>query len=81
MPQTPPPSSYAKLTPRERQITELLAQDHVTKDIARELQIEEHTVVTHIRRAYAKLGVSTRAGLVGKVLTERLADRGRRAQD
>lgn len=48
------------LTPRERQIFNLLIQNYSTKDIARELGISEKTVRNHISNVIQKLGVDSR---------------------
>lgn len=52
------------LTPRERQIVELVAAGCVNKQVAAELDISEYTVSTHLRRIFAKLQVDTRAAMV-----------------
>jgi DNA-binding NarL/FixJ family response regulator len=49
-----------QLTPREREILELLAQGLANKQIALELEISEHTVKFHISSIYAKLGATNR---------------------
>jgi DNA-binding NarL/FixJ family response regulator len=54
----------ALLTERELQIATLVALGKVNKQIAKELQISEWTVSTHLRRIFAKLGVSSRAAMV-----------------
>jgi len=56
----------ASLSPRERQILELLASGRTQRDIAAELVISSKTVATHIQHILAKLGVHTRAQAVGK---------------
>lgn len=48
------------LTPRERQIFNLLIQNYSTKDIAKELGISEKTVRNHISNVIQKLGVDSR---------------------
>ena len=48
------------LTPRERQIFNLLIQNYSTKDIAREFNISEKTVRNHISNVIQKLGVDSR---------------------
>lgn len=48
------------LTPRERQIFNLLIQNYSTKDIAVELSISEKTVRNHISNVIQKLGVDSR---------------------
>lgn len=52
------------LTERELQIATLVALGKVNKQIASELHISEWTVSTHLRRIFAKLGVSSRAAMV-----------------
>jgi len=49
-----------ELTPRERQVLELLKLRWRNKEIAAELVISENTVETHVRHALAKLGHRTR---------------------
>lgn len=48
------------LTPRQRQVLELLREGACNKSIARTLSISQHTVKIHVRRIMAKLGVSNR---------------------
>lgn len=50
----------ARLTPREREILDLVAAGHANPDIARTLSIETKTVKNHVSRIYAKLGVDGR---------------------
>ena len=54
----------AKLSPREREILELLAEGQTQKEIAAELVISPKTVGTHIQHVLAKLGVHSRAQAV-----------------
>jgi DNA-binding CsgD family transcriptional regulator len=53
----------APLTPREREIATLAAGGMTSLEIARRLVISARTVETHLQRAYAKLGVASRADL------------------
>ncbi|MCE1114443.1 MULTISPECIES: helix-turn-helix transcriptional regulator [Pseudomonas] len=53
-----------ELTPRERQIAELLRQGHSNKLIARALEVGLPTVKTHLINLFRKLGVSNRTELV-----------------
>jgi DNA-binding NarL/FixJ family response regulator len=48
------------LTPREREVLELLTRGHANKRIAAELGVSEKTVKAHVGRILAKLGVSDR---------------------
>ena len=54
------------LSPREREILDLLAQGYTYKEIAEQLGITYRTVHTHIERTYAKLHVRSRAQAVAK---------------
>ncbi len=56
------------LTPREREVFELLVQNQSTKEIATALQISEKTVRNHISNAMQKLGVKGRASAVVELL-------------
>src|SRR6478735_6484576 len=53
-----------ELSPRERQILELLAEGLRVKEIAERLQLSPATVHTHVRNAIAKLEVDTRTEAV-----------------
>jgi DNA-binding NarL/FixJ family response regulator len=53
-----------ELTPREREVTEMVARGMSTEEVARELIIGEATVRTHVYRVRTKLGVRDRAELV-----------------
>jgi DNA-binding CsgD family transcriptional regulator len=54
----------SRLTGRELEIAVLVAQGYATKNIAYKLQISEWTVSTYLCRAFAKLGVNSRAAMV-----------------
>lgn len=53
-----------KVTPRELEVLELVADGHSTREIARRLWVTEETVKTHIRRLHDRLGARTRAHAV-----------------
>jgi len=53
----------APLSGREREIVMLAAQGMSSKDIADRLYLAVRTENNHLQHAYAKLGVSSRAGL------------------
>ncbi len=56
------------LTLREREVFELLIQNHTTKEIADRLNISEKTVRNHISNTMQKLGVKGRAGAVVELI-------------
>ena len=56
------------LSPREREIARMVAKGYPNKVIARVLEISSWTVSTHLRRIFAKLGVSSRAAMVAHIL-------------
>lgn len=61
----PPASERAtQLTPRERDVLELLAQGLRQREIARSLTISEKTVGTHVEHLFSKLGAHNRAQAV-----------------
>lgn len=60
------PCEIARLSPRERQVLEMLAQGYIYKEIADQLQLSITTVSCYIRRIYEKLHVQSRAQAVAK---------------
>jgi DNA-binding NarL/FixJ family response regulator len=60
------PSEAVELSPREREVLELLARGYLYKEIAESLQISGPTVNTYIRRIYEKLQVRSRSQAVAK---------------
>jgi FixJ family two-component response regulator len=63
-------ADMAKLTPRERQVFELVVRGQINKEIARALGATERTIKAHRGRVMEKMQVRTVAELV--VLAERL---------
>ena len=63
-------SLIESLTPRERQVLDLLAAGRSQDGIASDLFITRKTVATHIQRVLGKLGVHNRAQAVALVLGE-----------
>ncbi len=55
------------LTPRQREVAEFAAVGATSDEIARTLEISPHTVRTHIKNIYERLGVSSRLELAEKV--------------
>jgi len=73
-PAVPPKGSRGKLTGRQRQILQLLADGESTTVAARELGLSEETVKTHIKTALARLGARNRTHAVAIALRECLVD-------
>lgn len=69
-PSNPDRPSDVALSPREREIARMVAKGYPNKVIARVLEISSWTVSTHLRRIFAKLGVSSRAAMVAHLLKE-----------
>ena len=57
------------LTPRERQVLELLTRGLTNKEIATELVITTNTVKRHLKAIFLKLEVHTRAAAVAKAIS------------
>lgn len=64
----PPACQPAALSRREQEIVQLVASGHGDKTIAQQLGISPHTVNTHLRRIFGKLGVNNRAEMVACTL-------------
>jgi DNA-binding CsgD family transcriptional regulator len=56
----------ARLSPREREVLELLARGYLYKEIMEALNVSRGTVNTYIRRIYEKLHVRSRSQAVAK---------------
>lgn len=69
-PQTP----AGALTPREREITAMLAEGCDGREIAERLVLSPETVRTHVRNAMERVNARTRAHLIAIALRERLID-------
>lgn len=59
------------LTPRERELLELLVQGLTNSEIARSVGVSPNTVKFHLRNLYDKLGVRNRAEAVALYFAER----------
>jgi DNA-binding NarL/FixJ family response regulator len=60
------------LSPRERQILELLVAGSTKGEIADRLALSPHTIDGHVRNIYAKLHVNNRSGAVAKAIKDRI---------
>ena len=66
------PKQDYSLTERDRKILELMTQGLLKKEISDKLELNYHTVDTHLRNIYTKLHVHSRSGAVAKALKEHL---------
>jgi DNA-binding NarL/FixJ family response regulator len=73
-PAVPPSGSRGKLTRRQREILQLLADGGSTVAAARELGLSEETVKTHTKNVLARLGARNRTHAVAIALRECLID-------
>jgi DNA-binding CsgD family transcriptional regulator len=53
----------------------MVAKGYPNKTIAAVLEISSWTVCTHLRRMFAKLGVSSRAAMVARMMDTDMLDR------
>jgi len=67
-------SSGESLTPREREVLQLVAQGATNKEIASQLFIAENTVKNHLRNILAKLHLGNRVQAAAYALREGLID-------
>ena len=51
----------ASLSSREKEVLELITKGFTADEIARLMQVSQHTVQTYVRRIYSKLNVNSRA--------------------
>lgn len=64
----PSSSATEDLSPREREILNLIAKGYMNKEIAERLHIVVQTVCTHVRSIYGKLHVRSRSEAIIKYL-------------
>lgn len=62
-------STQFDLTQRERETVELLLQGLTSKEIANRMGISPNTVKAFLRLVMVKMGVSTRSGIVGRIVS------------
>lgn len=63
---TGPPQAFPDLTPREREVLDLIARGHGNAAIARELSISQKTVRNHVSNVFTKLRVADRSQAIVK---------------
>jgi len=65
-------STAIRLTPRESDVLRLIASGCTYEQVADRLGVSLHTVATHIKNAYRKLGVRSGAAAVMRAVELRL---------
>ena len=71
---------FATLTAREREVLDCIARGQTNSQIAECLRIGEKTVRNHVTSVFSKLGVSSRAAMVARLLEDgSIVDLGRDA--
>jgi DNA-binding CsgD family transcriptional regulator len=58
-------SPLAEFTPQELQVARLVGEGATNEDVASQLFVSPKTVAYHLRKVFAKLGISSRMELVG----------------
>ena len=56
-------TGWDSLTDSELKVVNLIAQGATNRDVAAQLHVTPHTVKAHVRNAFAKLGINSRAEL------------------
>ena len=56
-------TGWDSLTDSELKVVNLIARGATNRDVATRLHLSLHTVRTHVRNAFAKLGINSRAQL------------------
>jgi DNA-binding NarL/FixJ family response regulator len=64
------PNAYSKLTPREREVLQMLAEGHTTKQVSIRLHVSIKTVETHRKQLMDKLDIHSIAGLTKYAIRE-----------
>jgi DNA-binding NarL/FixJ family response regulator len=71
-PDVPPKGSRGKLTQRQREILQLLADGESTTSAGGKLDLSEETIKTHMKNALGRLGAKNRSHAVAIALRESL---------
>jgi DNA-binding NarL/FixJ family response regulator len=66
------PATPVSLSPREREMLALIVDGLTAKEMADRLEVSIHTIDTHTRHLFRKLGVHSRAAAAARALRERL---------
>ena len=69
-----PDAERAVLSNREKEVLELITKGFTAEEIARLLQVSQHTVQTYVRRIYSKLNVNSRAQAIYEARQQGILD-------
>jgi DNA-binding CsgD family transcriptional regulator len=69
-----PSIGWASLTDSERRLAALVSEGMTNRQVAERLFISRHTVDTHLRHIFAKLGINSRVGLARLVAVHTYAN-------
>ena len=61
-----------EISTREKQILKLIASEYSTREIADQLYLSPHTVISHRRNLLQKMQARNTAGLVRRAFEERI---------
>jgi len=75
------PGAEMRLTERESEVVTFLASGMSNRDIASALILSENTVKTHLKSIFQKIGVSSRAQAVARIVTDPAFQRVSRTSD
>jgi DNA-binding NarL/FixJ family response regulator len=73
-PAVPPPGKRGRLTRRQRQLLQLLADGKSTSFAAKQLELSEETVKTHTKNILTRLDANNRSQAIAIALRESLID-------
>jgi DNA-binding CsgD family transcriptional regulator len=73
-PRAPGETGLDSLSPREREIAELVAEGLTNREIAERLFLSEKTVETHLSKTFGKLAVRSRAEVAAQIAAGAAAD-------
>ena len=74
-PRRPGASTRSSLTTREVDVLRLLSRGYTYFEIGKQLGLSVHTVTSHIKKSYRKLGVHSAAAAVTRAAELRLLDK------
>ena len=66
------PATPVALSPREREMLALIVEGLTAKEMADRLEVSIHTIDTHTRHLFRKLGVRSRAAAAARALRDRM---------